>query len=183
MTQDQTNPTVGLRLAAMLVDHFAMTFLSAIGAMLIIAPFALVLHLMKDIEINVLGSVGSSVIMGLLFSVYYNKDIVKGRSVAKRMLRLQLVDINSNHAATPVQCVLRNLTLPLWPFEVLVTLISPTRRIGDRIAGTRVVAFDPDRIDPPVRRSQYAIAILIGLAIVTLTIGLVLVMMSKLFPQ
>ncbi len=166
----------------MLVDHFAMTFLSALGAMLIIAPFALIQNLMNDIELNVLGLSGNIFFMGLIFSLYYNKDILNGRSVAKRLLRLQVVDNKSNLVATPAQCVMRSLTLPMWPVEVLVTLFSPTRRIGDRIAGTRVVSFDPERRDPPVGKTQYAIAILISLAIVTLTMGLVQIMIGVPIP-
>jgi uncharacterized RDD family membrane protein YckC len=182
MTETETTPTVGIRLAAMLVDHFAMTFLSGIGAMLLIAPFALVLDFGKDIDMYALRFGGSLLLMGLVFSIYYNKDIVQGRSVAKRILRLQLVDNKSRKAATPIQCVLRSLTLPLWPLEVLVTLFSPTRRIGDLIAGTRVTVFDPERVDIPAKKAQYVVAILTGLVIVTLTMGLVQILLGKPFP-
>lgn len=182
MSQAQPIPTVGIRLAAMLVDHFAMTFLSAIGAILIIAPFAVLLDFIKVIEMNVLRFGGSLFFMGLVFSIYYNKDILKGRSVSKRILRLQVMDNRSTQAATPIQCVLRSLTLPIWPVEVLVTLFSPTRRIGDLIAGTRVAMFDPERLDPPVGKSQFVVVVLVGLVIVTLSMVLVLLIMGKPFP-
>lgn len=35
--------------------------------------------------------------------------------------------------------MLRNITLIIWPVEVVVSLINPGRRLGDFLAGTRVV--------------------------------------------
>ena len=166
-------PTVGVRLSAMLIDHLAMTFISAFGAVLIFGPFALAVYLLKPLDLDIVFPIG--VFLGsLVLSLYFNKDILHGQSVAKRQLGLQVVDLRTDHVATPVQCVLRNLTLLIWPLEVLVNYYSPTRRIGDRIAGTQVALFDPMRSNLRTGKANYVAAIVVGLALAALTIGLIL---------
>jgi uncharacterized RDD family membrane protein YckC len=77
------------------------------------------------------------------FALYFCKDIIGGRSIAKRILGLQVVDNSTGKAASPFRCFLRNITCVLWPIEGIVALIDTRRRLGDRIAGTRLVRFDP----------------------------------------
>jgi len=71
--------------------------------------------------------------------VLLNKDFFNGRSVAKRVFGYQVVQANTDKPAEPFKCMLRNITLIIWPVEVIVSLISPGRRLGDFLAGTVVV--------------------------------------------
>ncbi|GEP98890.1 hypothetical protein CCY01nite_51500 [Chitinophaga cymbidii] len=80
------------------------------------------------------------------FAIYFCKDSINGRSIAKRILKMQVVDNRTGRPASPLQCVVRNLFCILWPVEVLVTFGSPDRRIGDMVAGTRVDEFDPANV-------------------------------------
>lgn len=55
------------------------------------------------------------------------------------------MDNSTNTAASPFQCFVRNITLLIWPIELLVTIISPTRRIGDAIANTHVIQYEAEQ--------------------------------------
>lgn len=74
----------------------------------------------------------------LFLFLILNKDFFKGRSVAKRLQGYQVVDSNTDTAATEIQCMIRNITLIIWPIEAFFLLISPRRRLGDIIAGTKI---------------------------------------------
>jgi uncharacterized RDD family membrane protein YckC len=79
---------------------------------------------------------------GLLIAFYLNKDFLKGRSPAKRLLQLQVVDA-AGQPANELRCFLRNVTALLWPVEVLVLLLGQRTRLGDTLAGTYVSRLAP----------------------------------------
>jgi uncharacterized RDD family membrane protein YckC len=70
---------------------------------------------------------------------YLNKDFLQSRSPAKRLLGLQLQDMNGA-PANELRAFLRNVTCILWPIEVLLIAAGSRKRLGDYIAGTQVVA-------------------------------------------
>ncbi|RKE03852.1 RDD family protein [Marinifilum flexuosum] len=127
----------GLRLASMLVDHFIMTFVCMLIAVpgIFIAMFDVftIDHEPTDIF---MGSASFMFFVG--FSAYFNKDIFNGRSAAKRILKLQVVDIKTGKAANPLKCFVRNIPIVFWPLEAVFVLANPKRRLGDFIAGTRI---------------------------------------------
>ena len=176
MTTTTEQPTFGLRLASMLVDHFAMVFIIAGGGLLIMSPFFLfsdysTIHNPHNGTMFLgLGLMGF--IFLILFSGYFNKDIFNGRSVAKRILKLQVVDNKSGQVATPVQCLLRNITIMIWPVEVLYTLFSPTRRLGDYIARTRVTFYNPSQTKTKINWTQFFLAVFFGLLLLAVTVAL-----------
>jgi uncharacterized RDD family membrane protein YckC len=142
MTLDK-NVTVGTRLGSMFLDHIFMTMI----CMLFFIPMV-----MNDINQtspqDEKSFFGLSFFLGLLgFMVYFSKDSFNGRSLAKRITKLQVVENKTGQVASPLRCFIRNIFCVLWPIEVLVTLINPTRRIGDRVAGTRIVYYDPVLIE------------------------------------
>jgi uncharacterized RDD family membrane protein YckC len=82
------------------------------------------------------------------FALYFCKDIFNGRSIAKRILGLQVVNNSTGKVASPVRCFVRNITCVLWPIEGIVAIVNTSRRLGDRIAGTKLVKFDPSMEQP-----------------------------------
>ncbi|WP_289056136.1 RDD family protein [Carboxylicivirga marina] len=160
MTDTKDKVNIGLRLASMLVDHFAMTFI----IMFIVMPgFAVSMFdsLNLDHDPSSFGFGGLSFLFAFGFSAYFNKDIFNGRSPAKRILKLQVIDNKTGQVANSLKCLVRNLTIPLWPLEVIFVLINPKRRLGDRIAGTRI-----DYVENPEKAkldwSKFTIALLIA---------------------
>lgn len=86
---------------------------------------------------------------GLVLIALLNKDFFKGQSAVHRLLGYMVMDANTKAPASKTQCMLRNITAPIWPIEVAFILVSPKRRLGDFIACTilmDVKASDPETI-------------------------------------
>jgi len=160
-TTDKNNKvTIGLRLASMLVDHFAMTFIM----MIIVMPaFAVSMYdaFNLDHDPTNFGMGSMSFLMLFGFSAYFNKDIFNGRSPAKRILKLQVIDINTGEVANPLKCMARNLTIIFWPIEVIFVFINPQRRLGDLIAGTKI-EYNQSPKKLKIDWSKFSIALLIA---------------------
>jgi len=128
----------------MILDHFIMTII----AMLFVIP-VMITDLINIINANndqpnfdfFNNPLSNLAILG--FALYFCKDCIDGRSIAKRILKLQVVDNTTGQPARPVKCLIRNLFIIIWPVEAVVALINPERRLGDRVAGTRLTRFIP----------------------------------------
>lgn len=79
----------------------------------------------------------------VLMTAIINKDFFNGQSVVHRRLGYQVVDIKTNQPASPLKCMLRNVTAPIWPIEGVFALAYPSRRFGDFIAGTVLIEVEP----------------------------------------
>lgn len=139
MTTSLTSPTpnpipITLRLGTMLLDHFLICFIG-------IPPIIVLQYLINSGESL---APSSPYVMMPLFIIYFCKDCIKGQSLAKRILKLTVVDNKLGSPATPLQCLVRNLLIILWPVEVIVALFNQRQRIGDRLAGTRLSYFNPE---------------------------------------
>lgn len=105
----------------------------------------------------------------VLYPIYFCKDIVFGKSLAKRIRGQIVIDYYSKLPANPIKSVIRNLTVPLFPIEILVVIFSPKRRIGDFISNTKVVRIpkeSPLDIRKEIKRMDSAevlLAILIAI--------------------
>ncbi len=128
-------PGVGKRLASMLLDHFITCFI----LMVPVLAFVFIRGNPAD-EGPAMGPEFQFVFLGLMF-LYFFKDGFGARSIAKRMTKLQIVDNTTGRPASVMQCFFRNLTIVIWPVEVLITLFNSQRRLGDYIVGTRVVNY------------------------------------------
>lgn len=157
----------GTRIGTMILDHFAMTFVVMIFA----APGMVydITQTFGNPDVQPKLFLGNYYLNILAFSLYFNKDIYMGRSIAKRALKLQVVDIRTNKPANPLKCFVRNLTIILWPIEVVVALINNERRIGDFIAGTKLTSFDPEQHKGQVNWALIILAILTSLLVTYLT--------------
>jgi uncharacterized RDD family membrane protein YckC len=138
----------GHRILAMLLDHIVLTF----AIMIIASPvFFVTFNNSFTDEPNSISGSTDWTLYYLLFcmSLYFNKDMIQGKSVAKRVLKQEVVSNKTDEVASSIKCLIRNLTIVIWPIEVIVVLISPSRRIGDFIAGTRVEYIIEERNSKP----------------------------------
>lgn len=78
----------------------------------------------------------------ILLFLILNKDCVNGMSAGKRTFGYRIIDYKSKEEATDFQCMIRNITMYIWPLEAIMVLINPNRRIGDFIAKTEVIKTD-----------------------------------------
>ena len=139
-----SKPSIATRLVSMFVDHIFMSII----AMIVIMPAGLsdmlnfeVTHELRKTLFNT----PTLLAIPLGFALYFCKDCLNGRSIAKRMFMLQVVNYQTGEAASPLRCLVRNIFCALWPVEVIITFVSPERRLGDMIAGTRVMVYDPTK--------------------------------------
>jgi uncharacterized RDD family membrane protein YckC len=159
-TIDNKQISAGTRLGAMILDHFFMTMIAMVffipGMISGFSEAFKVSH--EQTNPNFMG--GAFGYIGMFgFALYFCKDIINGRSIAKRILKLQVVDNSTGQPASPLKCFVRNLFCVLWPIEVIVAMTNPERRLGDRIAGTKLVNFDTTLEQPQINIGQTLIPI------------------------
>ena len=87
----------------------------------------------------------------------FNKDFYRGQSVVNRLWGYKVVDIKTGNSPGQFKCMLRNLTAPIFPFELPFVLLNPERRLGDFIAGTKLIKVeksDPESILNEIRSTD-----------------------------
>jgi uncharacterized RDD family membrane protein YckC len=112
--------------------------------MIIYVPFFI---LFGALESSILGSPNGISLITILFSVMLitllNKDFFNGQSVIHRRLGYQVVNADTLLPVNKTRCMIRNLTAPIWFVEVFFILINPEKRLGDMIAGTKLIEVEP----------------------------------------
>ncbi|HET6252828.1 MAG TPA: RDD family protein [Puia sp.] len=150
------------RLVSMLSDQVSMTFI----VMIWWAP----MFLYATSTTRHLGDFGflsaaQSIYVAFIFSFYFNKDIYLGQSIGKRMLRFRVINKRTGEPAGPLRCLARNLPLVFWPLELILAMINVQERLGDYIAGTKLVNYERDTAAKPDWVGM-AVALLLGFAFV-----------------
>jgi uncharacterized RDD family membrane protein YckC len=144
----------------MLLDFFSICFIS----LLVTSPFILfdtvTLVTGKRMPFSMAGPL--LYVHAAVLSLYLCKDSINGRSLAKRILGHQVVDNKTGQVATPLQCLVRNILIIIWPVEVIVVQVNPARRLGDKLAGTKVVTYDPALEQPRVKPAKLVVPFIIA---------------------
>jgi Predicted membrane protein/domain len=173
ITNENKPINVGTRLTAMILDHFIMTII----AMVFFIPYFIssFTHLFVDsdepMDFNFMQ--GPKAYVALFgFALYFCKDCINGRSIAKRILKLQVVDNKTGEVATPLQCFVRNIFCILWIIEVIVAITNTSRRIGDRVAGTKLVNYDSSLDQPKPNAGKIALPVIISYGLTLLLTSL-----------
>ena len=161
----------GQRLGTMLLDHIIMC---AVAAAFFLPRLLSVLSSAFKVSHEQPGQGllnGPATYITLLgFALYFCKDIINGRSLAKRVAKLQVVDNNTGLAASPLQTFVRNLTCLLWPLEVIVARVNTSRRLGDFLAGTKLVRFDPSQEQPRINILKVLLPVCIAWGLIILPV-------------
>ncbi len=160
---DNKQISTGTRLGAMLLDHLFMTMIAMVFFIPgMISGFADAFNVSHEqTSPNFMGG-GFGYLSMLGFAIYFCKDCINGRSIAKRILKLQVVDNSTGQVASPLKCFVRNIFIIIWPIEAIIALTNPSRRLGDRVAGTKLVVFDPTIEQPKVNIGQVLIPVVIA---------------------
>lgn len=174
MTLNENRPiTVGTRLGAMFLDHLFMTIIAMVFFLpTMVSGFSdafKVSHEQTDFNFME----GPMKYIGLFgFALYFCKDIINGRSIAKRILKLQVVDNKTGQVASPLQCFVRNIFCILWIIEVIVAMTNTSRRLGDKVAGTKLVHYDPalEHTKPSVGKLALPVIISYGLIVLLMSL-------------
>ena len=159
----ETQISIGKRLSAMLLNHICMSLIAMVFFIPEMKPVMLNSHVQANHTVRPDFMDGAWVYFGLLgFALYFMKDCINGRSISKRILKLQVVDHETGQAASPLKCLIRNLYIVVWPIELLFTLKNTSRRYGDKVAGTQVVEFSSATEQPKL----HVVQILISFALI-----------------
>ncbi len=129
--------------------------------------------------------VGQSLYGAFIFSFYFNKDIYLGQSIGKRLLRFRVINKKTGVPAGPLRCLVRNLTLLFWPLEVILAMINVHERLGDYIAGTKLVNYEREA-DANPDWVMIGMALLLGVVFVYVVVALPMVWLMRLaarFPS
>ncbi|HEX6168936.1 MAG TPA: RDD family protein [Chitinophagaceae bacterium] len=174
MTSIDNKPiSVGTRLGAMFLDHFFMTIIAMIfvlpGLISNFSDASRISHEQEDF-IRVDSSIKYMLAIGL--ALYFCKDIINGRSIAKRILRLQVVDNATGRVATPRQSFVRNIFCILWPIEVIIAITNTSRRFGDRVAGTKLVHYGRALEQPSINIGKTLLPLIISYSLLVLLMHL-----------
>jgi len=153
----------------MLLDHFFMTMIAMVftipGMISTFANAFEVTHEQKSFDF--MG--GAFLYISMLgFALYFCKDCINGQSIAKRILKLQVVDNVTGLPASPIKSFIRNLSIVFWPIEVIVSMANPSRRLGDRIAGTKLVLLDETVVQPKTNIGKVLVPVLISYGLMLL---------------
>jgi uncharacterized RDD family membrane protein YckC len=101
----------------------------------------------------------------IVLSGFLNKDFFGGRSIAKRALGMVVKDITTGENARPFKCFVRNITVIIFPVELIFMIFSPSQRLGDLIAGTKVEKFRYDWESKMKSQPGYTVPFLFTLVI------------------
>ena len=144
---------LGRRLNAMSMDFSLMVAIIFPIAALFFIPYFIIFESLD--KVNELFPIWIGIIPFSIFSFFtINKDYYKAKSIAKRHFGYQVYDLKSNEPATELQCVIRNSTIIIWPLEVLVSMFNSHSRLGDLLAGTKLI--DADKEDPELIMNEIA---------------------------
>lgn len=163
-----TIPYSGERLNSMVLDQLIMAGIS----FLLFLPYNFV-SLAKSFSLQhepELMSFSGPILFNFGLSgiiLYFCKDSINGRSWGKRRSGLQVVHYKTGDPASPMRCFVRNLTAVVFYLEFIVALANPERRIGDYLAGTKLVRYDPTSEPLKVNRAQLTLTVLMACAFLT----------------
>jgi uncharacterized RDD family membrane protein YckC len=134
--------------------------LEMIYVLSVLFPYLAIIIISSEIFLNQssLYHISSIVVFNLILIILVNKDYFNGQSVIKRQLGYQIVNAKTLEIASSTRCMLRNFTFIFWPIEVLFAIIYPSRRLGDYIAGTKLIDVptkDPKSILEEINTSRF----------------------------
>lgn len=163
------------RLVSMLLDHISMLIV-LFPLMIITFVFVLVFIDSSYPELTFFTNKIGNTILFLPFLAYYLKDSYRGKSIGKRVLGFQVINRATNRPASTLQCFIRNLLIPFWPLEVLISLFSPSVRLGDLLANTKVIIVEKEKLNiifAEIKATKFSINTLLILIIgITYAYGL-----------
>jgi uncharacterized RDD family membrane protein YckC len=122
----------------------------------LLIPFIIVIIIFIFTDIFDIQNIGFDIVNTLFYLVMLlviffvlNKDIFNGQSIGKRIHGYKVVGNNTNELPSDFKLMIRNITIAIWPIDLAYSIINPYRRLGDLIAGTKVIKCeitDPETI-------------------------------------
>lgn len=125
------------RYRSAVIDHFSMIFI-VMGACMPLLIFVVYTAIRDGYPASNEDYLWTSIDVCLAPALYLNKDVLLGQSIGKRICGLQITDRATQMRANSFKCAIRNITIFLWPLELIMILITTNRRLGDFIVNTEI---------------------------------------------
>ena len=134
----ESKKILNLRILAFIIDLLIICCIQSIGFFYIILT-----NLdFNTMQINNLEKLIPNLIMITIIStmILIVKDIIKGQSIGKKILKIKIVDLKSDKSPNFLKLIIRNLFILVWPIEFLVLINDKKHhRLGDKILGTKII--------------------------------------------
>lgn len=82
-----------------------------------------------------------TLILSILFSCFFSKDLLSGQSIGKKRCGLKIVNLDNGEISI-FKLILRNLFCVIWPIEIIAILVNPERRLADFILKTKIISYN-----------------------------------------
>ncbi|WP_165044436.1 RDD family protein [Dysgonomonas sp. ZJ709] len=82
-----------------------------------------------------------ALLMCIVYSTCFLKDIIGGQSLGKRIYKLQVKNDKGKVPPTKI-LILRNIFVFIYPIEIILCFVNNGRRLGDIILKTKVTDKD-----------------------------------------
>ena len=96
----------------------------------------------KIAEAQSITAIGALLIVFFVLSfpvIFVFRDVIfKGQSIAKRIFKLRVIDIETNELPSNRKLIIRNLFFFLYPVEFIMLLASD-KSLGDMVTNTTIV--------------------------------------------
>jgi uncharacterized RDD family membrane protein YckC len=145
---------LGKRWGSFITDYFVFGFISALFLILLGFPN----HNKGETTIDNLIRETLFCLSWIGLAIALCKDSISGQSSSKRHFDLLVVSKKTGSVASPVRCLIRNLFFIFSTIDFILLLINhENQKIGDWVAGTKVISIDPYKHSiPTVSRKQIA---------------------------
>lgn len=153
--------SLGKRLDSFIFDSFIFSFVSGV----FFSPFI-------ALSDNTSGFLKEICIALSLFGVAVSlcKDSIGGQSPCKRHFDLLVINSKTGEVASPFRCFVRNVFFFFYTLDFILLLLNQSnRKVGDWIAGTRVIHINPYKfVVPSTSRKKVLITFVISYCFVIL---------------
>lgn len=109
---------------------------------LFIIPIIIEIFTFQDDDVEHINDIIINVLFSLFFIVYLNKDIYEGQSPMKLIMGYKIINNKTGEHPNEIYCLIRNLTILIWPLEAVFLIVKPSRRIGDYLINSKLINFN-----------------------------------------
>jgi uncharacterized RDD family membrane protein YckC len=176
--------SAGKRLLSVLLDFLSCILIAGILVLIFAYPLEII---ESNIEIDaklkyILLFYGFVIVYPLAFLPFFVKDIVNGRSFIKRLNGIVVLDEKTKLAPKTYQHFLRNITMIIWPIEIIWITFTPEKRLGDHLAGTFIANYDQS-LESNFNFNSLFKAITINIAVVSILVGISILLAMAVNPN
>jgi len=159
----------------LLTKRISAVFIDFVILCIISIPFIILLLVFFD---NILSHI---ILLSFLYTTFLCRDLFKGRSFGKQINKLCIESLDNKNISN-IRLIFRKIFNFIWPLELLICAINPSRKLGDLICGTKIVLMNnnvkpenlPNKLNKPIIIIYFSIVLIITFFIFYLSINILI---------